>query len=112
VDVTLFRNISLLLAFAILVLLICYRFKVPEIIGFLLTGIMAGPYGLGIFTNMQEIDFLAELGIVLLLFTIGIEFSFKKMLDLKKQFFIGGTLQVAAHLRGRLRHRPGPGPVG
>jgi CPA2 family monovalent cation:H+ antiporter-2 len=93
-DVTLFKNISILLAFSIVVLLICYRFRIPEIIGFLLTGIMAGPYGLGIFTNMQEIDFLAEIGVVLLLFTIGIEFSFKKLLDLKKQFFIGGTLQV------------------
>ncbi|BAI62740.1 putative Na(+)/H(+) antiporter [Methanocella paludicola SANAE] len=93
-DVTLFRNISILLAFAIAVLLICYRFKIPEIIGFLLTGIMAGPYGLGIFTNMQEIDFLAEIGVVLLLFTIGIEFSFKNLIELKKQFFVGGTLQV------------------
>lgn len=93
-DITLFKNISILLAFSIVVLLICYRFKIPEIIGFLLTGIMAGPYGLGIFTNMQEIDFLAEIGVVLLLFTIGIEFSFKSLLDLKKQFFIGGTLQV------------------
>jgi CPA2 family monovalent cation:H+ antiporter-2 len=94
-DVTLFRNISILLAFAILVLLICYRFKVPEIIGFLLTGILAGPYGLGIFTNMHDIEYLAEIGVVLLLFTIGIEFSFKNLLELKKQFFIGGTLQVA-----------------
>lgn len=97
-DVTLFRSISILLAFAILVLLICYRLKIPEIIGFLMTGILAGPYGLGIFTNMQEINFLSEIGVVLLLFTIGIEFSFKSLLELKKQFFIGGTLQVALTL--------------
>jgi CPA2 family monovalent cation:H+ antiporter-2 len=97
-DVTLFRSISLLLAFAILVLLICYRLRIPEIIGFLLTGILAGPYGLGIFTSMQEINFLSEIGVVLLLFTIGIEFSFKSLLELKKQFFIGGTLQVALTL--------------
>ncbi|MDI6897138.1 monovalent cation:proton antiporter family protein [Methanocella conradii] len=97
-DVALFRSISILLAFAILVLLVCYRLRIPEIIGFLLTGILAGPYGLGIFTNMQEINFLSEIGVVLLLFTIGIEFSFKNLLELKKQFFIGGTLQVALTL--------------
>ncbi len=97
-DVTLFRSISILLAFAILVLLVCYRLRIPEIIGFLLTGILAGPYGLGIFTNMQEINFLSEIGVVLLLFTIGLEFSFKSLLDLRRQFFIGGTLQVALTL--------------
>ncbi len=101
-DVTLFRNISILLAFSILVLLVCYRFKVPEIIGFLLTGILAGPYGLGIFTDILVIDYLAELGVVLLLFTIGIEFSFKNLLELKKQFLIGGTLQVALTLAAAL----------
>lgn len=94
-DVTLFRNISLLLAFSIAVLLACYRFRVPEIIGFLLTGILSGPYGLGIFTNTQDIDFLAEIGVVLLLFTIGIEFSFRSLIELKKPFLIGGTLQVS-----------------
>ncbi len=63
-DTSLFSSISLLLAFSILVLLICYRFKVPEIVGFLITGILAGPYGLGIFTNMTDIDYLAEIGVV------------------------------------------------
>lgn len=88
------KDISIILAFSILILLMCYRFKIPEIIGFLLTGILVGPYGFGIFTNTSEIEFLAEIGVVLLLFTIGIEFSFKRLLDLKKQFFVGGVLQV------------------
>jgi len=68
---------------------------VPEIIGFLLTGIMAGPYGLGIFTNMQEIDFLAELGIVLLF----VHHRHRVLLQkdcwtLKNSSSLGGTLQV------------------
>ncbi len=93
-DVALFKDLSILIAFSIAVLLICYRLKVPEIIGFLLTGILAGPYCLAIFSNTRDIEYLAEIGVVLLLFTIGIEFSFKNLLELKKQFFIGGTLQV------------------
>lgn len=93
-DVTLIKDISIILAFSIFVLLLCYRFKVPEIVGFLITGIIAGPYVLGIFTNTADIEYLADIGIVLLLFTIGIEFSFKRLLEVKKQFLIGGTLQV------------------
>lgn len=93
-DTTLIKNISIILAFSIFVLLICYRYKIPEIVGFLITGIIAGPYVLGIITNMADIEYLADIGIVLLLFTIGIEFSLKRLMELKKQFLIGGTLQV------------------
>ncbi len=90
----LLRNIVIVLAFAILVLLVCYRFKIPEIIGFFITGLLMGPYGVGVFTEMHEIDFLAELGVVLLLFTIGLEFSLKSLINLKRQFFVGGTIQM------------------
>ncbi len=93
-EYSLVGSISILLAFAILVLLVCYRFKIPEIIGLLLTGVLAGPYVLGIFSNTHEIEYFAEIGVVLLLFTIGMEFSFKNLIELKKEFLIGGTLQV------------------
>lgn len=87
-------NIVIILAFSILVLLLCYRFKIPEIIGFFITGLLMGPHGFGVFTEMHEIDFLAEIGVVLLLFTIGLEFSLKSLIKLKRQFFIGGTVQI------------------
>ena len=94
-DETLLKDISLVLAFSIFVLLLCYRFKIPEIAGFLITGIIAGPFILGIFSSTAEIESLADIGIVLLLFTIGIEFSLKKLMELKKLFLVGGTIQVA-----------------
>ncbi|WP_231844997.1 cation:proton antiporter domain-containing protein [Methanocella arvoryzae] len=75
-------------------LLICYRFKIPEIIGFLVTGVLAGPHVFGIIHNAHDIDYFAEIGIVLLLFTIGMEFSFKKLIELKKELIIGGVAQV------------------
>ncbi|OPY27737.1 MAG: Calcium-gated potassium channel MthK [Methanocella sp. PtaU1.Bin125] len=93
-EMTLLWSISLVLAFSILVLLLCYRFRIPEVIGLLLTGVIAGPSVLGIFANTHEIDYIAEIGVVLLLFTIGMEFSFKSLLQVKKEFFVGGTLQV------------------
>lgn len=93
-DFSFLSSISILLAFAILVLLVCYRFKIPEIIGLLLTGVVAGPYVLGLFSNSGEIEYFAEIGVVLLLFTIGMEFSFKNLIELKREFLIGGSLQV------------------
>ena len=93
-DFSFLSNISILLAFSILVLLICYRFKIPEIIGFLVTGVLAGPYVFGIIRNAHDIDYFAEIGVVLLLFTIGMEFSFKKLIELKKELLIGGVAQV------------------
>jgi|AGTN01.2.fsa_nt_gi Kef-type K+ transport system, predicted NAD-binding component len=94
-EMTLLWSISILLAFSILVLLICYRFKIPEVIGLLLTGVIAGPSVLGLFGSSGDIESFAEIGVVLLLFTIGMEFSFKSLLEVKREFLIGGTLQVA-----------------
>ncbi|WP_424356960.1 monovalent cation:proton antiporter-2 (CPA2) family protein [Methanocella sp. MCL-LM] len=93
-DFSFLGSISILLAFSILVLLICYRFKIPEIIGFLVTGVLAGPHVFGIISNTHDIDYFAEIGVVLLLFTIGMEFSFKKLIELKKELLIGGVAQV------------------
>ncbi|MDZ7764056.1 MAG: cation:proton antiporter [Melioribacteraceae bacterium] len=69
-------------------------FKLPIIIGFLLTGIISGPFGFGLVDSVHQVEVLAEIGILLLLFTIGIEFSFKEMLQLKRSVLIGGSLQV------------------
>jgi CPA2 family monovalent cation:H+ antiporter-2 len=93
-EMTLLWSISIILALSIFVLLLCYRFKVPEVIGLLLTGVIAGPSVLGIFGHTSEIEYFAEIGVVLLLFTIGMEFSFKSLLEVKKEFLVGGTLQV------------------
>ncbi len=93
-DMTPLWSISIVLAFVIIVLMFCYRFKVPDVIGLLLTGVIAGPSVLGVFSGSSEIQYLAEIGIVLMLFTIGMEFSFKSLLEAKREFIIGGTLQV------------------
>lgn len=88
-------NIIIILGLITAVILVFLRLKVPAIIGFILTGILAGPQGLGLITKSSDVSFVAELGIVLLLFTIGIEFSLKDLLEIRKNVFLGGTLQVA-----------------
>ena len=66
----------------------------PAVVGFLLTGIFVGPYGFGLVKAVHEVETLAEIGIVLLLFTIGIEFSFERILEIRKSVLMGGSLQV------------------
>ena len=93
-EIPLLNDIVIIFGLAIIVLFICHRLHIPVILGFLVTGILVGPYGLGLVKEIHEVEILAEIGIVLLLFTIGIEFSFKKLLQIKKTVLIGGPLQV------------------
>ena len=93
-EIPLFNDIVIIFVLAIVVLFICHRLHVPAIIGFLLTGILAGPHGLQLVGRVHEVETLAEIGVVLLLFTIGLEFSLKELLRIKRAVFLGGMLQV------------------
>jgi len=93
-EIPLLKDIVILFILAIAVLFICHRLGVPAIIGFLLTGVFVGPYGLGLIDAIHEVEILAEIGVVLLLFTIGIEFSLERLLQIKRSVLLGGSLQV------------------
>ena len=60
----------------------------------MLTGIIIGPYGLGLVSEAEGVEALSEIGVVLLLFTIGLEFSLKRMVAMKRVVILGGGLQV------------------
>jgi CPA2 family monovalent cation:H+ antiporter-2 len=68
--------------------------KLPSIVGFLVAGILVGPYGIELISTVEEVNIMAEIGILLLLFSIGIEFSLAKLIESKNYVLIGGTLQV------------------
>ena len=93
-EVALFKDILIIFTLAIAVLLLCQRVHLPTILGFLLTGILAGPYGLKLISAIHEVEVLAEIGVILLLFTIGVEFSLKEFVRMKRSVVIGGSLQV------------------
>jgi len=93
-EIPLLNDIVIIFGLSIAILFICHRLRVPAIVGFLLTGILAGPYGLGLVNAVHEVEILAEVGVVLLLFTIGIEFSLARLLQIKKSVLIGGSIQV------------------
>jgi CPA2 family monovalent cation:H+ antiporter-2 len=90
----LLNDLIIIFALSIIILLIFHRLKLPSIIGFLITGIVTGPFGFGLVSSVQQVEVLSEIGILLLLFTIGIEFSIKEMLQLKRSVLVGGSLQV------------------
>jgi CPA2 family monovalent cation:H+ antiporter-2 len=79
---------------SIVLLYICQLFKIPSIVSFLVIGMLAGPYGFAIITDQSLIGTFGEVGIILLLFTIGLEFSFEKLLRSWRIVIIGGLLQL------------------
>lgn len=93
-DGLILQDLVVIFGLAVLVLWICNRLRLPSIVGFLCTGVISGPHGLGFAEGGPEIETLADIGIVLLLFTIGLEFSLKRLLEVRRFFFIGGTLQL------------------
>ncbi len=60
----------------------------------MLTGIIAGPYLFGLISSPDEIKIMAEIGVVLLMFTIGLEFSLEHLYKIRKIVFLGGFLQI------------------
>lgn len=93
-EIPILKDLVIIFSLSIGVILCFHRFQVPAIMGFLLTGILAGPHVLGLVHEEHIVEVMAEIGIVLLLFTIGIEFSIGHLLRLKKPVLLGGGLQV------------------
>lgn len=87
-------DIVIILGLSVVIILLFQRLKIPAILGFLITGIVAGPHGLNLITATHEVELLAEIGIIFLLFVIGIEFSLKGLASIKNTVFTGGLLQV------------------
>lgn len=93
-EIFLFKDILIVLAFAIPIVYLFNKLNLPSIIGLIVTGVLIGPNALKIITDSQGINQLAEIGIALLLFTIGIEISFNSFIKNFKEILINGSLQV------------------
>ncbi|UCC92020.1 MAG: cation:proton antiporter [Candidatus Aenigmatarchaeota archaeon] len=68
--------------------------KQPLIVAYVVAGVIVGPVGLGLITNTEEIALLSELGIVFLLFSVGLEIDFRRFKHVGFAAFAGGTIQV------------------
>jgi CPA2 family monovalent cation:H+ antiporter-2 len=87
-----------LFAASVAIAYLCYRLRLVPIAGFLLAGVLIGPNALGLVADQEVVDVLAEVGVILLLFTIGIELSLEKVARLGRAIFVGGGLQVGLTL--------------
>ncbi|MGN9810069.1 cation:proton antiporter domain-containing protein [Micromonospora sp. BQ11] len=86
--------VALMLAAAVIGYL-STRIRIVPIVGFLLAGVAIGPHALGLVRSQEAVDVAAEVGVILLLFTIGIEFSLSRLAAMWRLIVIGGGLQVA-----------------
>jgi CPA2 family monovalent cation:H+ antiporter-2 len=82
-------------ALALAFILVLGRFRVPAIVAFIIAGAVAGPDGIGIVRTEDDVEMLAEIGIVLLLFTVGLEFSLTEIRRIWRRVVLSGTLQIA-----------------
>jgi CPA2 family monovalent cation:H+ antiporter-2 len=93
-EFTIIKDIVVILLISIPIILIFNKLKLPSIAGFLIAGMIIGPFGFELISNVDEIEIMAEVGVILLLFTIGLEFSLKELAKMKKLLLFGGGLQV------------------
>jgi monovalent cation:H+ antiporter-2, CPA2 family len=87
-------NLLLIYTVSIAVVFLFHQFRLPSIAGFLVAGALIGPHGLNVISDIETVQVLAEIGIVLLLFTIGIEFSLKHLASLRRILLIAAPIQV------------------
>jgi CPA2 family monovalent cation:H+ antiporter-2 len=88
----------ILLAIAIPVAALAHRVRLPTVAGFLVAGVAIGPHGFALISRPDTVTELAELGVMLLLFTIGLEFSLTRIVRLGRLVLQGGSLQVVGTL--------------
>jgi monovalent cation:H+ antiporter-2, CPA2 family len=90
----LLRDLAIIFAGSLLVILLFHRLKLPALPGFIVAGVLLGPNALGLVSDVHQVESLAEVGVILLLFTIGIEFSLSRLREMGRQVVIGGGAQV------------------
>jgi CPA2 family monovalent cation:H+ antiporter-2 len=93
-ELVLLKSLVIILGISAVVVFVLHRIKIPSIVGFLLAGMLLGPHGLHLIKDINTIQTFAEIGVILLLFTIGLEFSLSKFLKMRLEVFGIGGMQV------------------
>ncbi len=91
---TFLRDLTLLFGVAVVVSYAFRMLRLSTLAGFLVAGTLIGPYGLGAISSVNDVERMAEIGVMLLLFTIGVEFSSEGLLRMKWLALAGGSLQM------------------
>ena len=94
-DPNFLRQLIIVLTATIAIVFVFQKLRLPTIVGFLLAGVIIGPHGFQLIQSVDQVETLAEIGVVLLLFTIGLEFSLETILLVQRRVVWAGLLQVA-----------------
>ena len=89
------KDLVVIYGVAALVVFVFQKLRQSNIVGFLMTGVLVGPFGLSLVSDTESVHVLAEIGVMLLLFSLGLEFSFKKLMQIRRVVFGAGFLQVS-----------------
>ncbi len=91
-------SVLVLLATAVLVVVVFRRLKQPPLLGYLIVGVIIGPHAFGWVSDTQQVRDLAEIGVVFLMFSIGLEFSLSKLRTMRRTVLGLGCAQVTITL--------------
>ncbi|GBL40109.1 putative K(+) efflux antiporter KefB [Nitrospirota bacterium] len=97
-DHSILVNLLVIFTVSIAVVFAFHKSRLPAIAGFLFSGALIGPHGLNLISDMDTVQVLAEIGVVLLLFTIGLEFSLAQLASMRRLMFLAAPLQVGGVL--------------
>ncbi|MFN9306433.1 MAG: cation:proton antiporter [Planctomycetota bacterium] len=87
-------ELALLFALCVGVAVTFHRFRLPPIVGFLVAGVLVGPNAIGLVQHKAMVEHLAEVGVVVLLFAVGLEVPLGQIQRLRRAIFVGGGLQI------------------
>lgn len=89
-----FSVVLIILSLAVVIVSFLRRIHLPPILGYLIAGALVGPFGLGLLESKEEIRYIAEFGVVFLLFSIGLELSLPKLISMRRALLGLGGMQV------------------
>jgi CPA2 family monovalent cation:H+ antiporter-2 len=92
------QELAIIATLGVVVTVLLARLRLPTVAGLLAAGALLGPHGLALVRDLHSIEVLAEVGVVLLLFTIGLEFSIGRLRNIFRQVALGGLVQVGLTL--------------
>ncbi|TNE31199.1 MAG: potassium transporter KefB [Bacteroidetes bacterium] len=93
-ELPMLTDIVIILGISVPLILLFQRFRLPSILGLLLAGIIVGPSGLSLVHSVHDVEVMSEIGVIFLLFVIGIEFSLGQLAQIKRTVFVGGSVQM------------------
>src|SRR5581483_4098655 len=92
------RDLAVIFAGSLVVILLFHRLRLPSLPGFIVAGVLLGPNALRLVPDTHRVEALADVGVILLLFTIGLEFSLARLKEMGRQLALVGGTQIGATL--------------